>query len=380
MERLILLTRIYSIPEQIKHIVLLTAIRGVLYSAINIFLPAYLVYSHDLRTAVLFMMLKYSFFFALISLKTYRNLIRRFPLEIIQILSLLIGVIGLVVLFLVNNWLGFVISAFLLNLQNTFYWLPKHYAIVKFANKNKKMEESVIIDNVGRIISFLTPIISSYIIYFLGYSLYYAVITFIIVSSLMYILNRIRSKRTYAFPDHGMDFRFTSLFILEGIVAGSWLITTTAFLFYSLSSDVISYGFMRTLGAVVTILLSFYIAKMIDSKHNLKMSLFSLVLLSFALFGFALFTSVPFLVSFFVVLISTLYALGSLSPMAFVYEYAKNEGVGILLGREFLQSIGRSIILFLSALSIDAVYLGALFVILYTMMFYVVVMRYKHLF
>ncbi len=380
MERLILLSRMYSIPEQIKHIVLLTAIRGVLYSAINIFLPAYLVYSHDLRTAVLFMTLKYSFFFALISLKTYRGLIKRFPLEIIQILSLLTGVVGLVVLFLINNWIGFIISAFLLNLQNTLYWLPKHYAIVKFANKKEKMEESVIIDNVGRIISFLTPLVSSYLIYSLGYSIYYAIITFIIVSSLMYLLNRMRSKRTYVFSDHGMNFKFISLFILEGIVAGSWLITTTAFLFYSLSSDVRFYGVMRTLGAVATILLSFYIARMIDSKRDLGMSYFSLILLSFALFGFAFFNSVPFLVSLFVVLISTLYALGSLSPMAFVYEYAKSQGVGVLLGREFLQSIGRSIILFLSAFSIDAVYVGAVFVMIYTMMFYVIVTKHKYLF
>ena len=370
---------LYKLPEEVKHFAVLTVLRSIIFTAINIFLPAYLIYAYSLRTAIIYMSMQYFLVYMIFSVFLFKRLSKKHSAEYIQIISTIFGVVGIVVLFLVRGLIGIFVSAFLLNINTTLYWLSKHYVVVGYAKQREMMEESVFIDVIGRIAQFLLPLVSSYIIYSLGYPFYYAVITFLMLFLVIYMINKIRRKKTYLHVPHKISMRFTTLFLLEGVVATGWLLITTALLFYNLNSNVKFYGIIKALSQIIIIAASFYIAKVIDKKHNLKISLFSLVLLSFIYLLYFPLRGNPYLLSIIVVMISLFYNLGSISPTAFLYEYAKNIEAGIIIWRESLLYTIRSIILFISMYFHEVVYLIAFGTILYVVLFYEIAIKHKHL-
>jgi len=379
MERIHIINILYRLPEEVKHFAMLTILRYIIYSSINIFLPAYIIYAYDLKTSLLYLALQYFFIHTFISISFFRKLTSKYSAEMIQIISTIFGVIGIVAVFLIKNIVGIVISAFLLNLNFTLYWLSKHYIIVRYAKKEDEMEESVIVDSIGRIAYFITPILSSYIIYRLGYPMYYAITTFVILSIIAYIISKTKKKRTYLHSRERIQFKYKLLFFLEGVIGSGWLLTTTAFLFYNLNTNIKFYGILKGISQIVIIALSFYIAKTIDKKHNLKISIISLILLAISFYLYIVLKDNMYILSVIVTLISLFYNLGSISPSAFLYEYAKTIDSGIILGREFLLTLSRFSILFLSIYYQEIIYVVAVLTVIYVFIFYEIAIKHKHL-
>jgi|GEM_PF-6366150 len=370
---------LYRLPEELKHFAMLTILRYLIYSAINIFLPAYLIYKYDLKTSLMFLAFQYFFIYTFISISFFKRLTSKCSAEMIQILSTIFGVLGIVVVFLIKNLLGIIFGAFLLNLNFTLYWLSKHYVIVKYAKKEEEIEESVIIDSIGRIVYFVTPLISSYIIYKLGYPIYYAITIFIIFSIIAYIITRTKKKKTYFYTKERALFKYKLLFFLEGVIGSGWILSTTALLFYNIHTDIKFYGILKGLSQILIIALSFYIARMIDKKHNLKISILSLIFLAISFYLYILFKDNIYALSIIVTLISLFYNLGSISPSAFLYEYAKAIDSGIILGREILLTFGRSIILFLSVYCQQIIYVIAFLTSIYVFIFYEIAIKHRDL-
>jgi hypothetical protein len=191
--------KFFSLPEQMKHILLFSLLRTAFVSVMGVFLPVYILkLTNSLEYVGLFFALTYGIF-GFMFLYLIQTLLNKMSIEELQSISIISGILQSIIVALIpwfQNYLLIIIVllSMLSSISLIFYWIPQHVVLGLFSRKNSEAEDFAKIGLISTIFSILAPIISSIIIYFVGFGMFYILFALCYLVSILGIKHLLKNK------------------------------------------------------------------------------------------------------------------------------------------------------------------------------------------
>ncbi len=365
-----------SLPDEMLHLYLVSAVRTFLSSSAAIFLPLYVYQaSGSLFDAFLFMVLEFVWLAVTMSVVVYT--FRRVVFEWLGLASTVafVALFSYVYLHCTVDSQFLLVAPMIYGISGGLYWLFHNlvYSVYgsKHASKNVSYESII-----NTVVGVLAPIISGSVAYFLGYHIFFALASAVSILYLALwtahlrrrtVLDMLPLRRFYA------SFRAdrAALYFIGGIYTVP-LMSIPLYLVYASPADTpAAVGAVLSLSALFGVVVTYILGRYVDEHHDYPLAALGFALLAFLLLHM-LYT--PEYAHILASIRGVFGTLAFLPAMGWIYKIgSKSAGAEIYL-RELSLFSGRLFylaVLLLTGISIyGTILLGAYALIAYGLLFY----------
>jgi len=352
--------KFFSLPEQMKHILLFSLLRTAFVSVMGVFLPVYILkLTNSLEYVGLFFALTYGVF-GFMFLYLIQTLLNKMSIEELQSISIISGILQSIIVALIpwfQNYLLIIIVllSMLSSISLIFYWIPQHVVLGLFSRKNSEAEDFAKIGLISTIFSILVPIISSIIIYFVGFGMFYILFALCYLVSILGIKHLLKNKTRISVDIKNIN--LNSMFILEGI----WWFTAMVFLIYVyyVFGNIVIYGSLKSISVLVASISAYLFSIFVDAHKDYSIGSLGILVRS-TIMSIAIFSIVPDIIGVCLLLLSLISPLADIPYFGYIYKKTKKEGIITIFEREYNMCFGRtilSILLILLSKSVNLIFI-----------------------
>jgi len=168
-----------------------------------------------------------------------------------------------------------------------------------FSRKNSEAEDFAKIGLISTIFSILVPIISSIIIYFVGFRMFYILFALCYLVSILGIKHLLKNKTRISVDIKNIN--LNTMFILEGI----WWFTAMVFLIYVyyVFGNIVIYGSLKSISVLVASISAYLFSIFVDAHKDYSIGSLGILVRS-TIMSIALFSIVPDIIGVCLLLLS----------------------------------------------------------------------------
>ncbi len=330
----------FKLPEEVEHFYLLSFARSVLAITGGLFLPLYIYKATgDLLSVLVYLLLSHGLF-RVFSRPLSLYVLKGHGVEVAMFLSILLaGVEYLSVYFFGITPLLIALYGLLESLSTTLYWDAYHISFGIFGRERDNAEERAGLSVVQSAVSIILPVTSAVIINVVGFHTFYAIVFIVTVAASLFLLKHFRrfTKIEFTFKDV-VESPYKRFLLFEGAMYSlMWL--TPIFAYIVFSGDVVRFGLLFTFMGFVSTLLSYFVAKYIDRKHDYGLGRFYYAGAGIFIGALSLF---PTTLGVYVTqLLRSAFNIFELAVVSAIYRVVKHKHPALAVGRSFYISIGK---------------------------------------
>ncbi len=368
-----LINYVKSLPKELKRTYLLYTLRYLFVISFGLFLP---VYIYKLTNSVLYSILFYFslFLFRVPLLILIRNLLKKYSVETLQTISLILllltslstNLLGIILNFSHFLFLLFlIITGILFSASIIFYWIPQHLILGKYGKHNA--EDFALFGIISNVLSVIMPIISGILIYLFGFETYY--LSFMIIYLILILLFcKKKNNKTYIRDNLNLNIKFDPLFFFDGMQIAAY--NLLFFYIYLMINDIIKWGFLNSVLNLILAVTIYVVSVFVDHRNNYNFGSLG-YLVKGILFSIILFSDDVFIVSISMMLFGIVYSFAEIPYFGYFYYYIKTYGLNKVFERAINVAFGYGILVSIALLNLKlALIIGLLSLVIFSYIYY----------
>ena len=365
-----LLSIYFKLPENVKHILFFSVLRSLFFAAAGIYIPIFIFDSLGIFYVILYFLLYYGAFQILCAI-VVRELLKEKSAEFLQMVSIFFIFLQLLCLNFFKGPHLVISTAFFGSLALVFFWLPQHLTFGIFGRRRELTKEFVVVNIAMILILVFFPSISAILINVLNYSLFFLLISLIILIFAIYAAFYFKQSRKIKIktPGKRIKKKFSKLFVLEGLFASFYIMIDIVI--YMLVKDILIFGIVKSGVMLFSALTAYIISKRVDKRHDYALATIGIMVRS------NIFIALFFSFNAATAIIGAL-LLGLVAPIAdtpfssFLYNMAKKYGAEVIYHHEIMLGFSRlmGFLIFLILSLNESMFLAAIICILLGITYY----------